>query len=383
MRHSAAYLMPAMLLLALSCQERTVTQRHPVSYVTEIISDASCAEHKLLYGRNPDARDEAIFLAGPPEEVFQLARAFMKADYFDNSTGGAVPDSIPDFSGETFAGILDELYSPYGAQLAGGNETLLREVAAKAAVMAVDTSCFVSPYDREGGLVKVSSKLIVLTSSCMAAYGQFDVDTLFRALGCNIPVLSPLQCMMDEIFAETDGEDVHVGVVAPRSSLSSGVYSSLFSAHCRNLGLEGSRCTVLAGRDSVSVIAGFFDDYIASGATEPLDYLIVDDFGADREELLADVSRMVSVMSPESLKYREFFAKDFKLLTPAEAILKGCYAKMRSNGLFSFRISRPASCYYLTVRAPESLGRSFMLIPFTERYASESTLESYTEYVQD
>lgn len=353
------------LAVCVSCTVHTAAPRPTVPVVREIVADKENDAHKLLKGLQPSAKEGSVFILGDPADVIPLTEAFLCADRFDNATGITAPDGLPDFSGECFSGILDEAAAPYSERLAGDDGTLLREHCVKTTLTALDTLCFLSPYDREGGIPKTPAKLLILASSALAAYGQFDVDTLFVQMGCRVPVLSPLQCMMDEMFAEAEG-DFNLGVLTARENLSTGVYSSVFAYRCHVKNLRASACTVLAPRDSSDTLAAFFDDYIAAGVKGKLDYLIVDAYGQDAAALREKVDSLLSVMNPESLRYRGAVSQDVKILLPDECVLRRCYAEMRARGLFSFRIAYPRAEAFLT--AP-------MLIPFSGRYAAPETLD--------
>lgn len=349
-----------------SCTVHTVAPRPSVPLVREIVTDKENPSHRLVKGLLPSAKEGSIFILGDSREVLSLSDAFLNADRFDNAGGTPVPDGLPDFSGECISGILDEAGTPYSVVLEKDDGTLLRELCVRDVLAALDTTCFFSPYDREGGMHKAQAKVLILSSSYMAAYGQFDVDTLFQQLGCRVPVLSPLQCMMDEIFAEAD-EDFNLGILTGRENLSSGIYSSLFSYRCHQKGLNASACTVLSPRDSSDLLSAFFDDYIAAGVYGKLNYLIVDEPGQDVEALNARVGELISVMNPESLKYRGSIAEDLKILVPDQCVLRRCYAEMRARGLFSFRIAHPRAEGFLTTPS---------LIPYSGRYAAQKTLDA-------
>lgn len=353
------------LAVFVSCKVHVVAPRPTVPAVREIVADKENPSHKLLKGLLPSAKEGAVFILGETGDVIPLTEAFLSADRFDNATGRPSPDGLPDFSGECFSGILDEAGGPYSASLMQDDGTLLRERCVRVTVDALDSTCFLSPYDREGGVPKAPAKLVVLASSPLTAYGQFDVDTLFTLMGCKVPVLSPLQCLMDEIFDQTE-TDVNLGVLTSRENLSTGVYSSVFAHYCHDKGLNASACTVLSPRDSSDVVGGFFDDYIAAGVRGKLDYLIVDVPGLDPAALREQVDLLLSVMNPESLKYREAVSPSLEILFPRDCVVRRCYAEMRSRGLFSFRIAHPRAEGFLTVPA---------LIPYSGRYASSRTLE--------
>jgi len=369
-------LMASVAALA-SCKVHTAAPRPTIALVRQIVADTENPYNSLLGAFTPSAKEGALYVLGEPDGVAALSEALVSADVFDNASGAGVPDGLPDFSGESVNGVMDEFGSPYSALLSLDDGTSMRELCVKEALSAMDTACFLSPYDRDGGLYKAPAKIIILSSSYMAAYGQFDLDTLFFQKGCSLSVLSPLQCMLDEIFGEASGS-IGVGVLAGRETLSSGIYSSQFAYYRHRYGMASSTCTVLSRRDSCDVIAAFFDDYISAGSVNKLDYLIVDEYGQDVDSLYKRASFLTSVMNPESLKYRNYISDDLKILVPEKSLVSRCYREMRSRGLFSFRIEHPRTEPYMTVASPHD-SLSFMLIPFSSRYASDKTNRFYVQ----
>ena len=86
----------------------------------------------------------------------------------------------------------------------------------------------------------------------------------------------------------------------------------------------------------------------------------------DAAALRAQVDSLCSVMNPESLKYRGSVSENLKILLPDDCLVRRCYAEMRAQALFSFRIAHPRAEGFLTVPA---------LIPYSGRYAASKTLE--------
>jgi len=290
MKGPGIFFLTAALVATVSCKVHTVAPRPTVPVVREIVTDKNHPSHRYLKGLRPSPGEGAVYILGEPAGVLALTESFLAADRFDNATGRPA----------------------YSASLARDDGTLLREHCVRAALSALDTTCFLSPYDREGGVPKPPAKLLILASSSLAAYGQFDVDTLFRQMDCRVPVLSPLQCMMDEVFAQAEGE-FNLGVLTERENLSTGIYSSMFAHRCNAKGLGASVCTVLSPRDSSELVSAFFDDYIAAGARGKLNYLMVDLPGQDAADLRERVDSLLSVMNPESLRYRGAIADDLKI----------------------------------------------------------------------
>ena len=127
--------------------------------------------------------DGSIFIVGEPLESLHLSEALMCSDDFDNVTGTAHPDALPDFAGEEICSLLDKANSPYRGYLKASNSSFLRDLTVRHVVESLDSAVFISPFDKEGMGRRKAAKLIVLASPYMAAYGRFDADTFFSCMG--------------------------------------------------------------------------------------------------------------------------------------------------------------------------------------------------------
>ena len=190
----------------------------PVQYVSEIISDSYSAEHKLVSEYNPQDASKAIFVFGSRSRTQAVASVLMECDAYDNVDGSSNPDGLKDFAGETVCTVAN--FSNFGEMVNDGRQEDLRELTTRNVLAAMDTLCFVSPYDRSGMGKKPLAKLIILGSACMTQYGQYDIDSLFNALNCHLPVITPMQLIVDEVVETNKGKDIlTVGATLFRSGL--------------------------------------------------------------------------------------------------------------------------------------------------------------------
>lgn len=373
--------------VAISCTPQVEVSPNAIPYVRQILSDQSGPEMAVLSASNSINSSDNIFLIGSAERCRALSERFLTSDEHDNVDGKFVPDMLPDFSGENISSIYDGYNSPYKKFLENGTEESLKEISVKNAIMALDTVCHVSPYDKVGLGYKKRAKIIVLTSPYNACYGYFDVDTLFRSAGCVVPVICPVSALIENVFDNHAG-NLMVGVVARKDEVESGIYARLVDEIAAKKGREGAECvtfavespvyieTVTEEGDTLSVVdmhkfenalLQFMDNYIAAGYEKPLDALVIDDFTIDFKEMKETLSHITSVMSEESLTYNHLFAKDFELLDVTRSVMEECYRVLRENCSFSHKIKYPTWNAYLTVKNPES--DEFMLIEYSDRFS--------------
>ena len=382
------------------CRMRTSDPRPTIPLVERVINDVQSREHQFLLGYDPRDPRGDIVLLDSPERCFFFSECLVTADDKDNVDGSTAPDLLPDFAGERITSVIDLLYPSYASFLAADNAPALREVTVRAALSAVDTACCLGPFDHEKRSVKPSAKLLVITSPYMAAYGGFDVDTLFRSLTGNSPVLNIPEVMMERVMDKRDGA-VSIGILTDSLTASSGVYQSIFAelASRRGEGYSSVHALYLpaeAASDSLSLSAAgmqpdalkmILDQYSRSGKTQALTTLYVDDRRVSLDSLQASDARILSHPSEENAFYRKMLAKDFEMTDGARVVTDACYQYLRDNNLFTHNISYPVAAAFIT--SPES--NEYMLMDFDPHALTLEMLEkmqeiapvTYKLYVQD
>lgn len=395
----------AVLVMVLSvlaaCKMGQAPSRPTIPLVERIIGDTQSPEYRYL--SHFDARDSHgdIVLIDAPDRAFALSERLVACDNRENVDGRPQPDQLPDFAGERITVLIDLLYTPYDRFVAAGNGDALREVTVRAALAAVDTACCLGPFDHENRSWKPAAKLVVLSSPYLAAYGAFDVDTLFRTTGANVPVLCAPEEMMRSVMDQRPGAAVHIGLLSDAKTAASGVYGTIFKELCARRGDSYSLLTALslpgeAASDSLmqqpSVLPAdtfkrILDQAAKSGRAMALDALVVDDPLVNIDSLRLSYQRILNQPSDENAYYRKMLTKGFSIIDGAQVVTDACYRYLREKNLFTHNIAYPVAAAYLT--SPESKG--FQLMDFDVNALPVEMVESlrsdapatYRMYVQD
>ena len=344
------------------------TAEPPVGYVTDIITDSYSAEHKLVSGYDPRDASKAIFVFGSRSRTQAVANVLMECDAYDNVDGSLNPDGLKDFAGETVCTVAN--FSNFGEMVNDGRLEDLRELTARNVLAAMDTLCFVSPYDRSGMGKKPLAKLIILGSACMTQYGQYDIDSLFNALNCHLPVITPMQLIVDEAVETNKGKDIlTVGVLAGNAPVD--LYGPYIRAKAAKVGIDSVLCVGFKVPEGEDPLLSFLDRYSELGISRPLDAILVDDLGVDLSVFNESLSRITSVMNAESLTYGNLISPDFKIIDSRSRICKAAYSILRRGNLFTHYISQPRQLDYMLIQK-EGPDNELMLLQYNERYIPQN-----------
>lgn len=346
-------------IAAVSCKKKAESGEPPIVLVSAIIENESMPAHGLVSGYDADDPLKNIFLVGSPELCESLRARLMEVDDFDNIDGSRRSDGLPDFAGEVVSTIVDFANTPYSSF--EGREDALREVTVRNVLAAMDTLCFINEYDKSGVASKPLPKVVVMVSPYATAWGKYDVDTLMTALGCNLPVVFPVESMLDKVFAAKKGS-LAVGFITGEESLSPEGYAALLASKAAKEGREGCESIVFPSEImATDPLLAFLDSCLVEGKVRPLDAIIVDDPNADAYALRLTLGRITNPDNPESLSYGNLIAPGCVLQEITEAVSDECYALLRAGNLFTHNIAFPRSLEFKTVAAPDS---TFVLTPY-------------------
>jgi hypothetical protein len=350
----------ALALLPVACKRQVEEARQTVPVVREILSDRSDPRAQLLRGRAPVSQAD-ITIIGPEFTCDRLAEQLSFRDLQDNVDARMVPDGLPDFAGETFVCIEDT--TPYADVLASQGAEALRQQTVHRVLAALDTTVHISPYDMEGLSAKASSKLVVLADPFLCEYGGFDVDTLFHSIGCRVPVISPIEKMIELAFEQGAHPDLSVGVICDPQLDSAGIYEKIFARMAAERGRPGASLVSIGVGQRDSALHDFLDRYQTAGYIKPLDVILVDDLSVDVEQLKIELAEIVSVMNESSITLGRLLSRDFFFIDAMETVSGQCYSFLRENNMFTHNIAKPQVTVYRPVRKPESEDGSIILIP--------------------
>ena len=341
--------------LAASCGNRSSGSRYVTPYVVQMLADTTSYDYQVVSSYDATDRNGTLTIIGEPEETLLLTEMMMTSDRFNNISATLRPDGLPDFSGETFAPILDRANAPYEGYIAHGNEDFLSELTVRNFVAALDTACFLSSYDKDRLMHKAPAKMIILSSSLSAAYGYWDIDTLCTLSSRAIPVFSAPQAMLDHAW-DRHGEGLNLGVWTTRKTLGAGVWSTVFPRIASRHHDAKATYEVFCPDSTVTVHDRFFEfmhKYAAAGNSAKLSALLLDDYSIDADSLRAVVDAVMQVDQDNYITYRNFLADDFEIIDAGSAVSSVCYLYLRKANRFTHRIAYPDVKMYVTAPSNE------------------------------
>ncbi|MBP5571681.1 MAG: hypothetical protein J6X39_03335 [Bacteroidales bacterium] len=302
-RTSIALLVPLFCLCG--CQPKVESERPVIQFVSDLIQDKSNPGHHLLGSFKPKDADGNIVICGPQEEVTPLSLSLFLSDNFDNVDARPIRDSLLDFSGEVISRVILKDASPLSSYKTEEGATRLRELTVKAALASLDTLSFRTLADMSSYSHKSKGKVLVLTSSAMASYGKYDLDSLLREFHIADAVFFPIDLMTEKIAGN---EDTRVGIV---SSKPFELYEEYFKYQTV---FEGSLVGVFpkeAVLDSVSVVKA-----------QAIDVLLLDDYSVRADSIRVRFPRV-------------------KVIAPGEVVSEACFKAMRRRNIFTHRVAYP------------------------------------------
>lgn len=335
------------LVVACGCSESAGTGRRTVPYVEGILSGHG-HEWSLVSGFDADDPRGSIALVGPEDRNLLLAERFLKADDFDNIDGRLAPDDLPDFAGEHIDILSDRANCPYEAFL-GSAEDSLRTITVRNFISALDTTLSLGAFDNERLERKENAKVVIFTSPVSAVLGAFDIDTLVRSAGKQIPVMYPSTLVLGRQL-DRNIPHIHVAVVTDSLTASSGVYPRHFDELAAQRGQLGCGCVAFSC-DSLSYAGDLLDAYRAAGGNMPLSAVIIDDPTVDIEAVRDSFDWILRVTSEANLGYRRLMTEGFTVVDARKEVTDECYRLLRHSNNFTHNIAYPTSKDYITVKA--------------------------------
>lgn len=340
-------------VLAASCGRVRTAGIDVLPAVGRMIADTSCVEHTILDAYQND-RNGTVAVFGPSEKTLMLTDFLVGCDIFDNVDGKSQTDWLPDFAGETFVGYMDVLNGLYCDFFTSGRERELREFVVRGAVAAVSSNSYQTVFSSAPTAVKTPSKVFILSSS-FASLAESDVDTLFSAMGKSLPVITPVNALVDKaVSLSRDG--CAAGLWADSDVLASGVYADAFHKASIRLGQPVAEYVGFSpepGGDALSDILSFLDMYVLSGAASPLSVLLLDPLQMSyRASGYKDAVATIR-SDAEYASYRRLLSDGFVVVDAMTAIAESCYRLMREKDLFTHRIAYPEKVEYTLVASEE------------------------------
>ena len=331
----------AVLLLACSCHHGSDVVRDTIPFVKQIAEDTT-GIFSLVQQYRTGGTEGSIAIIGETENCLRLAAQFLSSDRVDNIDGRPGADRLPDFAGEVFDVLLDTYNEPF-LRMAVSSPDSLRETAVRDVLMALDSVAYANALDQRTRLSKNRAKLFVLSSSLLSAYGQFDIDTLFKMAEREPLILSPVEAALTAAKGLS-----RVAVWAPQASKPA--YEEAAARLC-----PGLEVTVLSPSetDTRSAFRDLLREFRAARPNARLDALILDSFSVDMEQLYAEKEHIYRKITEEDMAFDRILTPGFRFIEPKDCLVSACYRLLREKNLFTHNIAYPAARYFQTEEAAD------------------------------
>lgn len=341
-----------------SCVQKQETGRQTIQYVRDVLSGEYPQTKALLESATSSYKDD-IAIVGTDHSTIPLFEAFKSYDSRDNIDARYIADELPDFAGEEFAIITqEESFKPY---LDRSDIQGLRRQGVERVLSAVDTLANISLYDLEGEANKASSKMIIISDPYLYHHAAFDVDTLFRATSCNIPVIYPIDVMLNSAF-ETAHEKLNVALLYDPKLADAQLYVDILRSKSAASDCELGSFIVFPTDGEDAFFERLVTSFQASYGDEKIDLVLVDDYNIDISELKRQLADIVSVMNESSLTYGQAFADDVQIVGVIDECAIHCYDLLRAKNLFTHNISLPQATMFRVYPSGNALN-DIVLIP--------------------
>ena len=374
------------------CKSQETSNAKIGEFALSLISDTTQATYQIISANRARNIHGEISVIGEPEEALLISEYLIQSDRYDNISGTAKPDGLPDFAGETVSPILDSYNGSYSALVEGGREELLSEINVRNFAAALDTACYLNAFDTEKIVHKSGAKLVVLSSLYASAYGYGDIDTLRTLTNSYSKVISPVHAMLEEAWAQC-GEGMNIGIWTTSDVLGSGVYATVFDKE-REIRKDYAAKYTAITPDTSSTVTGRFLDFMkkysdsGENGNKKLQALLVDDINIPVEELREAVKSVMAVDQDRYITYLNYLAPDFKVIDLKETVSSACYKLLRKDNAFTHRISYPRVNVYVT--AASERDSSYVTVELKDKYLTEdlrnmmiaSTPKIFEEYVR-
>lgn len=361
-------------MVLISCSDKSVGNRIPIPFVQNIISDTSSVEFaELATFRSCISDNCAVTVIGMPVDVVYATEKLLTSDRFNNVNGSYGADGLPDFSGETVNMMADFANYPYDRFVLSGEEQRLSEINVRNFISALDTSLKADSKSASEYIAKNGSKVVVLASSLSSVYGKYDIDTLIKTIGLNIPVISRIHVMMEQLYS---GEPINLLIWTMEKKIGEGVYALSIPEIFHSKSDVKSHYQTFSPSETGSMKDRFLnllDLYLQSGNTGKVSSLMVDDMRVDADTLGKIINEIRYSEDVSMSVYKEIFSEDFKFATPANALSDACFRYMRKQNLFTHKVAYPDMKAYISQK--DTVANTFGFVEMKEKYVSDSFLD--------
>ena len=223
---ASAVVAAGLFLCFSSCKSKKVEETNEIPIISKILSDVK-SRFYMDFNKYPTERKPlsiGVFDSGTGG--LTVLEKLIVCDEFDNATGEAQPDGIPDFEGEFFNYLGDNANMPYGNYSNENKNNYLRELIIKDALFLLKDK---------------PSKIIVVACNTATAYGLSVIKTLLEKSGTGIKVIGVINAGVNATLQPLNrNEDYAIGVLATSGTIASNAYERTILKIKDELGFTGN-----------------------------------------------------------------------------------------------------------------------------------------------
>ena len=168
-----------------------------------------------------------------------ILQAILTLDAFNNKTGEAGGDGIPDFSNEAFQYLADQANMPYGNYAAANKTLLLKEHILKNMQFFLQQQYQTHPTDQWQSHNKPTVKMIVIACNTATAYAIEDIKKFVATQQQQVPVIGVIDAGVKAALEyHTKHVDGTIGVFATAGTVASDGYPKALRALSAKAGMQ-------------------------------------------------------------------------------------------------------------------------------------------------
>ena len=238
-RNFAILLLAGALLLP-GCKGKKQEVYDNIPIIDKALSEETSAFYANFSAYPTDLKELPIGVFDSGTGGLTVLEKILSLDGFQNITGKAGKDNIPDFAGEHFIYLADQANMPYGVYDACGKADYLRELVVKDALFLMGDKYYENPFQAPAAGVKPRVKIMVIACNTATAYGLKYVQSMLAQSGTGVKVIGVINAGVKATLDQFAGETAPyaIGVLATQGTISSGAYERTIREMAAERGLK-------------------------------------------------------------------------------------------------------------------------------------------------
>jgi len=315
MKFNQLFILLAFTLFSLGGCFHDQTSSYDISpSVRSLLADRSMPQWSILNSYHDAAVNGELFIIGTEKECASLSSRFLLSDDYDNVDGTAIPDRLPDFAGERIATVVDPSLANVPQYPDSAAVMAFRDKMVSLFFSTLDTLYCAVRFGFERNANKPRAKVILIPSLKASALIRSDVDTLLKASGASVVMISGSEVLNKEL-------------------------NTRFGSGAVSLCLD----TIPSDNTPLRAI---LQNYSASGEVKPISALVIMNHSVSTHDIMAECAQIRNGETWDDFELAKLLDDRFVALDPATLTVRDCFRTLRKGNLFTHDIAYPISHSY-------------------------------------